>query len=56
MHALEAVDAGDAVADREHGADFGDVHVGGEAADLLADDAGDVFGSDVHRTTGVSRR
>ena len=54
--ALDAVQAGDAVADRDDGADFGDVHVDGVSADLLAEDAGDVFGSDVHRTTGVSRR
>ena len=54
--ALDAVQAGHAVADRDDGADFGDVHVDGVSADLLAEDAGDVFGSDVHRTTGVSRR
>ena len=42
---LEAVDARDAVADRDDGADFGDVDVDGVAADLLADDPGDLFGS-----------
>ena len=29
-------------------ADFGDVDVDGEAADLVADDLGDLFGFDVH--------
>ena len=56
MHALDAVQARHAVADRDDGADFGDVDVDGVSADLLAEDAGDVFGSDVHRATGVSRR
>ena len=37
---LDAVDARDAVADRDDGADFGHVHVDGEAADLFADDLG----------------
>ena len=31
-------------------ADFGDVDVDGVAADLLADDLGDLFGFDVHLT------
>ena len=46
--ALEAVDARDAVAHGEHGADLGDVDAGGEAAELLADDLGDLFGPNVH--------
>ena len=46
--ALEAVDARDAVAHGEHGAGLGDVHAGGEAAQLLADDLGDLFGPNVH--------
>ncbi len=54
--ALDAVQARHAVADRDDGADFGDVHVDRVSADLLAEDAGDVFGSDVHRTTGGCRR
>ena len=45
---LDAVDARDAVADRDDRADFGDVHVDGVAADLVADDLGDFFGFDVH--------
>ena len=48
MVALDAVHAGDAVADRHDGADLGDVHVDRVAADLVADDLGDFFGSDVH--------
>ena len=40
--ALDALKAGDAVADGHHRADLGHVHVGLEAANLLADDAGDV--------------
>ena len=45
---LDAVHARDAVADRDDAADFGDVDVDGEAADLLADDLGYLFGFDVH--------
>ena len=45
---LDAVHARDAVADRDDGADFGDVDVDGIAADLVADDSGDLFGFDVH--------
>ena len=48
---VDAVDARDAVADRDDAADFGDVDVDGEAADLLADDLGDLFSFDVHRLT-----
>ena len=50
--ALAAVHAGDAVADRHHGADFGHVHVDGEAANLLADDLGDLVGFDAHKSLG----
>ena len=46
--ALEAVDARDAVAQGEDGAHLGDVHAGGEPAELLADDLGDLFGPNVH--------
>ena len=45
---LDAVHARDAVADRDDAADFGDVDVDGVAADLLADDLGNLFGFDVH--------
>ena len=46
--ALDAVHARDAVADRHDGADFGDVDVDGVAANLLADDLGNLFSLDVH--------
>src|SRR5205823_2938580 len=45
---FDAVDTGDAVADRHDGPDFGDVDVHGIAADLVADDFRDFFGFDVH--------
>ena len=48
LDVVEAVDAGDAVADRQHGADFGDLGVGVEIRDLVADDAGDFSGADIH--------
>ena len=46
---LEAVHARDAVADRDDAADFGDVDIDGVAADLLADDLGNLVSFDVHR-------
>ena len=45
---LDAVHARDAVTDGNDGADFGDVHFNGVAADAVADDLGDFVGSDVH--------
>ena len=45
---LDAVHARDAVADRDDAADLGDVHVDGVAADLLADDLGNLVCFDVH--------
>ena len=48
LDVVEAVDAGDAVADRQHGADFGDLGVGAEVRDLVADDLGNFSGADVH--------
>ena len=51
---VEAVDAGDAVADRQHGADFGDLGVGVEIRDLVADDAGDFSGADIHGLLSLS--
>ena len=44
----EAVDAGDAVGLREHGAGLGDVDLLAVVLDLLADDAADLVGADVH--------
>ena len=49
LDVVEAVDAGDAVADRQHGADLGDLGFGVEIRDLVADDAGDFSGADFHR-------
>ena len=46
---LDAVDPGDAVADRDDAAHLGDVDVDRVAANLLANDLGDFFGLDVHR-------
>ena len=51
---FDAVDARDAVADRDDGADFGDVDVDGVAANLVADDLGDFFGLDVHKCLAAS--
>src|SRR3546814_7201223 len=45
---VEAVDAGDAVTDREHGADFADRGVGAEIGDLILDDLADFSGADFH--------
>ena len=47
---LEAVDARDAVADREHGAGLGDVDLAVVLLDLALEDVGDLAGLDVHRT------
>ena len=48
LDVVEAVDAGDAVADRQHAADFGDLRLGAEVGDLVADDLGDFCGADIH--------
>ncbi len=46
---LEAVDAGDAVADREDGADLGQVRLAGvQVLDAGLQDAGDLVGLDLH--------
>src|SRR5205085_3468415 len=45
---LDAVHARDAVADGDDGADFGDIHVRGKAADLVTNDLGDFVRSNVH--------
>ena len=48
LDVVEAVDAGDSVADRKHGADFGNLRFGVEIRDLVADDAGNFSGADIH--------
>src|SRR3546814_19731296 len=45
---LEAVDAGDAVADRQDLTDFADRCVGAEIGDLVLDDLADFSGADFH--------
>ncbi len=45
---VEAVDAGDAVADRQHLADLGDFRLLAEILDLLLEDRGDLSGPDIH--------
>ena len=45
---LDAMHAGDTVAYRDDGAHFGDVDVDGIAANLVADDSGNLFGFDIH--------
>jgi hypothetical protein len=42
------VDARDAIPDRQHAADLGDLGLGAEAGDLVLDDAGNFCGADVH--------
>ena len=48
LHVVEAVDARDAVADRQHLADLGDLGFGAEILDLLLEDRGDFRGLDIH--------
>ena len=48
LHIVETVDAGDAVADRQHLADFGDLGFLAEILDLLFEDRGDFSGADIH--------
>ena len=45
---VEAVDAGDAVADAEHFADFADLRFGAEILDLALQDGGNFSGLDIH--------
>ncbi len=49
LHVVEAVDAGDAVADRQHLADFGDLGLLAEILDLVFQDRGDFCGADIHQ-------
>jgi len=48
LHVVEAVDAGDAVADGEHLADFGDFGLLAEILDLVLEDCGNFRGADIH--------
>ena len=56
LDVVEPVDAGDAVADRQHAADFGDLRVGVEIRDLVADDAGNFSGADIHVQPFIAMR
>ena len=53
---VEAVDAGDAVADGENLADFGDRGFLAEIRDLSLQDRGDFSGADVHQPTSFMAR
>ena len=48
LHIVEAVDAGNAVADRQHLADFRNLGLLAEILDLLLEDGGDFRGADIH--------
>ena len=48
LHLVETVDAGDAVADRQHLADLGDFRLLAKILDLLLEDRGDLSGPDIH--------
>src|SRR5262249_60441589 len=51
LHIVEPVDAGDAVADREHRTDLRDLGLLAEILDLLLEDRGNFCGADVHQET-----
>ena len=55
-HALQAVDAGDAVALAEHGSGLGDGDLLAVVLDLLAKDSADLVGTDVHGRRGLYHR
>ena len=48
LHIVEAIDAGDAVADRQHLADLGNLGLLAEILDLLLENCGDFRGADIH--------
>src|SRR5205807_5209522 len=51
LHVVETIDARDAVADRQHLADFRDFGLLAEILDLLLEDRGDFCGTDIHQPT-----
>src|SRR5690606_33944489 len=51
LHVVDAVDAGDAVTDRQHLADFGNLGLLAEILDLVLEDRRDFRGFDVHYPT-----
>src|ERR1700691_585682 len=54
LHVVEAVDAGDAVADRQHLADLGHFGLLGEILDLLFEDGGYFRRADIHYRSSFS--
>ena len=54
LDVVEAVDAGDAVADGQHLADFGDLGLLAEILDLVFQNCGNFRGADVHQPTSFS--
>ena len=53
---LDAMDPRDAIAERDDAADFRHVDFDGIAADLLADDLGNLFSFDLHNFYLTQRR
>ena len=53
---VEAVGAGDAVADAQHLADLGDFGLGAEIGDLALEDRGNFCGADIHQPTSFMAR
>src|SRR5262249_58157636 len=51
LHIVEAVSARDAVADRQHLANFRDLGLLAKVLDLLLEDRGDFGGADIHQET-----
>src|SRR5690606_10690747 len=54
LDVVEAVDAGDAVADRQNLTDLGDFGFLAEVLDLVLEDCGNLRGADVHQPTSFS--
>src|SRR5690606_987377 len=54
LDVVQTVDAGDAVTDREHLTDLGDLCLLAEILDLVLKDCGDFRGADVHQPTSFS--
>ena len=55
LNLVEAVGAGDAVADRQHLADLGDFGFGAEIGDLALENGGNLCGADIHQPTSFMR-
>ena len=55
LHIVEAIDAGDAVADGQNLADLGDLGLIAEVGDLVLEDRGNFCGADIHQPTSFMR-